>query len=94
MTLTCDLDLDILKAYQKKFIGQGFRKLLREPHRHTERDGQRDTQTDATETILTPHSRRVVKSMWLNQREILSHVVRRVLKSFEQKELAAMAGRN
>jgi len=64
---SCDLDLDpltlihntklnVLKTYlhteKMKFLGHGFQKL--EHYRQTGR--QTDTQTDANETITTPHS--------------------------------------
>ena len=51
MTLTYELDLDVLKTYvhtkHEVSIGWGFQKLEHKQYRHT------DTQTDATEHITT-----------------------------------------
>ena len=56
VTLIYEHELKILKTYllpKMNFLGQGFEKL--EHHR------QLDTQTDATECIMTPHSRMVIR---------------------------------
>jgi len=56
ITVTYEVDLDILKMYlhiKKKFLGQGFQKLEHKQNRHTDRhiDVWTDIQTDEAKHI-------------------------------------------